>query len=113
MSTRKSQNIFIFTSYSELIDCIHYLYLIIIQLFSGIGFCMVYMPAVLTVGFYFERWRALATGLALCGSGVGTFAFAPLTAELIRALGWRMTVVIHGGKISYINKQTYILYFKN
>lgn len=66
-------------------------------LFPGLGFCMVYMPAVLTVGFYFERWRALATGLALCGSGVGTFVFAPITVKLIDNLGWRLTVLVHGG----------------
>ncbi|KAI8421593.1 hypothetical protein MSG28_009610 [Choristoneura fumiferana] len=58
---------------------------------------MIYMPAVLTVGFYFERWRALATGLALCGSGVGTFVFAPLTQKLIDSFGWRLTIVILAG----------------
>lgn len=58
---------------------------------------MIYMPAVLTVGFYFERWRALATGLALCGSGVGTFVFAPLTDALNEKLGWRYTILIHAG----------------
>lgn len=60
---------------------------------------MVYMPSVLTVGFYFERWRALAMGLALCGSGVGTFVFAPLTDALIDGLGWRITLVVHAGTI--------------
>lgn len=58
---------------------------------------MVYMPAVLTVGFYFEKWRALATGLALCGSGVGTFVMAPLTNTLNENYGWRMTVLVHAG----------------
>lgn len=66
---------------------------------------MIYMPAVLTVGFYFERWRALATGLALCGSGVGTFVFAPLTQKLIDNFGWRLTIVILAGKPKQTNKQ--------
>ncbi|XP_063362475.1 uncharacterized protein LOC134651333 isoform X1 [Cydia amplana] len=77
---------------------VEYLYLVY-GIIGGIGFCMIYMPAVLTVGFYFERWRALATGIALCGSGVGTFAFAPLGEYLLKTYGWRVTVVMYGGLI--------------
>lgn len=56
---------------------------------GGIGFCFIYVPSVITVGYYFEKWRALATGIALCGSGVGTFVFAPLSSMLIQQFGWR------------------------
>ncbi|XP_053697939.1 monocarboxylate transporter 12-like [Sabethes cyaneus] len=56
---------------------------------GGIGFCFIYVPSVITVGYYFEKWRALATGIALCGSGVGTFLFAPLSSMLINQFGWR------------------------
>lgn len=56
---------------------------------GGIGFCFIYVPSVITVGYYFEKWRALATGIALCGSGVGTFVFSPLSAQLIDDFGWR------------------------
>ncbi|XP_060801493.1 uncharacterized protein LOC106137323 [Amyelois transitella] len=73
---------------------VEYLY-VVYGIVGGIGLCMVYMPAVLTVGFYFEKWRALATGLALCGSGVGTFVMAPLTDALNENFGWRLTIVIH------------------
>lgn len=66
---------------------------------GGIGFCMVYIPAVVIIGFYFEKWRALATGVALCGSGVGTFIFAPLTNALLKNFGWRETLAIQGGII--------------
>lgn len=71
------------------------------NLFTGIGLCMIYLPAVLTVGFYFEKWRALATGLALCGSGFGTFAMGPLTSTLLENLGsWRLTILVHAGLCS-------------
>ena len=30
------------------------------------------------VGFYFEKRRAVANGIAGCGSGVGMFIYAPL-----------------------------------
>ncbi|XP_032516484.1 monocarboxylate transporter 3 isoform X1 [Danaus plexippus] len=79
-------------------ESVEYLYLVY-GVVGGVGFCMIYMPAVLTVGFYFERWRALATGLALCGSGVGTFVFAPLTDMLNERVGWKMTIVIHSGLV--------------
>jgi MCP family monocarboxylic acid transporter-like MFS transporter 14 len=37
---------------------------------GGVGFGMIYVPAVIAVGFYFEKKRALATGIAICGSGM-------------------------------------------
>lgn len=55
------------------------------------------MPAVLVVGFYFEKWRGVATGLALCGSGVGTFIMAPLTTKLNQTVGWKATIAVHAG----------------
>ena len=62
---------------------------------GGIGFGLVYVPAVIAVGFYFEKKRALATGIAVCGSGVGTFVFAPLTSFLLEQYGWKGTLLIH------------------
>lgn len=62
---------------------------------AGIGFSMVYIPAVVIIGFYFEKYRALATGIAMCGSGVGTIVFAPLTDMLLKS-GWRFTLLIQG-----------------
>ena len=52
-------------------------------LMGGFGFGMVYLPSVVIVGYYFEKKRALATGIAVCGSGVGCFAFAPLANFLL------------------------------
>lgn len=66
---------------------------------GGIGFCLIYMPSVITVGYYFERWRALATGISLCGSGVGTFIMAPVSSKLIHALGWRDALLVQAGMI--------------
>ncbi|KMY93723.1 monocarboxylate transporter 3 [Drosophila simulans] len=79
---------------SCLATSVEYLFLIY-GVLGGIGFCMVYIPAVVIIGFYFEKWRALATGVAMCGSGVGTFVFAPLTKVLLKS-GWRYTLGIQG-----------------
>ena len=46
------------------------------------------------VGYYFEKRRALATGIACCGSGIGAFVFAPLCNYLSELYGWRGAVWI-------------------
>lgn len=57
---------------------------------AGIGFGFIYLPAVVAVSYYFETKRSLATGIAVCGSGFGTFAFAPLATYLLKEYGdWR------------------------
>jgi len=56
---------------------------------GGFGLGLIYLPAVVIVGYYFEKKRALATGISVCGSGVGTFIFAPLATALLDKYGWR------------------------
>lgn len=42
---------------------------------AGVGFSMLYIGAVLVVGFYFEKWRAIANAVSVCGSALGTTLF--------------------------------------
>jgi len=77
---------------------IEFLY-VSVGIIGGIGFGLVYVPAVIAVGFYFEKKRALATGIAVCGSGIGTFVVAPLTGWLLEEYGWKGTILIHAGMI--------------
>lgn len=56
---------------------------------GGFGIGLIYLPAVCAVGYYFEKKRALATGISVCGSGVGTFVFAPLGTYLLDVYGWK------------------------
>lgn len=51
----------------------------------------------MSVTCYFEKKRSLATGIAVCGSGLGTFVFAPLTEYLIVEYGWRGAMLIIAG----------------
>lgn len=67
---------------------------------GGIGFGFIYVPAVITVGYYFEKWRALATGIGVCGSGIGTFLFAPLSAYFIDKMGWRNALLCQGAIVA-------------
>ena len=55
---------------------------------------MAYLPAIVAVSFYFEKRRSLATGIAVCGSGIGTFVFAPITNYLLSQYSWKGTVLI-------------------
>ena len=56
---------------------------------GGVGLGLMYAPAVVTVGQYFSRRLNLATGICVCGSGAGTFLFAPIASGLISSYGWR------------------------
>ncbi|XP_045449646.1 monocarboxylate transporter 4 [Melitaea cinxia] len=69
-------------------------------LIGGMGFGMIYLPSVVAVGYYFETRRSLATGIAVCGSGVGTFSFAPLAAVLLNEFGsWQNANLLLAGLI--------------
>lgn len=38
---------------------------------TGTGLGLLYLPAIVCVGHYFDKKRSLAMGFAVCGSGVG------------------------------------------
>lgn len=61
---------------------------------GGFGLGLIYLPAIVSVGFYFESKRALATGISVCGSGVGTFVFAPLANWLLVSYGWKVSNLV-------------------
>ncbi|XP_059613461.1 monocarboxylate transporter 12 [Phlebotomus argentipes] len=71
--------------------------IITVGLGCGMGFGLIYLPAIVSVTMYFEKYRSLATGIAVCGSGLGTFIFAPLTESLIGNYGWRGAMLIISG----------------
>lgn len=63
---------------------------------GGIGFGMMYVAAIIVIGFYFERWRALASGVSLCGAGIGSTCMPPILSLVIKKFGWRMAFYILG-----------------
>ncbi|GAB1606924.1 monocarboxylate transporter 12-like [Argonauta hians] len=69
---------------------------------AGFGMSVSYVTSIVSVSFYFEKKRALATGLSVCGSGIGTSVFAPLLEYLIDLYGWRGTMLILGGIVSNV-----------
>ncbi|KAK7869602.1 hypothetical protein R5R35_003389 [Gryllus longicercus] len=84
---------FIISSFAHSIE----LLIVTFGIVSGFGLALCYVAAVVIVAYYFDKRRSLATGLSVCGSGIGTFVFAPLTASLITEYGWRGTTLILAG----------------
>lgn len=60
-----------------------------LSLLTGIGFGLMYIPAVVAVAENFTTKRSLAVSLCLCGAGAGQVAMAPLVSWLIHYAGWR------------------------
>lgn len=71
-----------------------YVLLIIIGVGVGLGFGLIYVPAIVSVTNYFEKYRSLATGIAVCGSGFGTVIFSPLIDILIDKFDWRGAMIV-------------------
>ena len=66
----------------------------------GVGFALCYTPAIATVGCYFSQRKALAYGIAMSGSGIGTFLLAPAVQLLIDHYSWRGALLILGGFVA-------------
>ncbi|XP_005395478.1 PREDICTED: monocarboxylate transporter 14 [Chinchilla lanigera] len=63
---------------------------------AGLGSGMAYLPAVVMVGRYFQKRRALAQGLSTTGTGFGTFLMTVLLKYLCVEYGWRNAMFIQG-----------------
>ncbi|EJW86451.1 hypothetical protein WUBG_02639 [Wuchereria bancrofti] len=79
---------------SSIVPTLSLLY-ITFGIIGGIGFGLVYLPSILVVNQYFEKRRALAMGIAVCGSGIGTTVFSQLFPFLLEVCenNWRRFLV--------------------
>jgi hypothetical protein len=75
---------------------------LIIGFMTSCGLAMVYIPAYLIISFYFDKMRALATGIAVSGSGLGLFILSPLTEYLIDKFDLRDTCFLFGAISSHL-----------
>ena len=67
---------------------------------AGLGFALCYTPAIVMVGCYFRERKALAYGVAMSGSGIGTFVLAPAVQLLIDMYSWRGALLILSAFVS-------------
>lgn len=86
---------FFMCTFSPNLDVMIFLYAAV----GGSGFGLMYLPAIVMVGYYFEKKRALATGIAVCGSGIGNFVFAPLCEFLLKSYSWQGAMWIISGMV--------------
>ncbi|KAI5723609.1 hypothetical protein M8J76_008635 [Diaphorina citri] len=64
---------------------------------AGCGLSLAYVTAVVSIAYWFDKKRTLATSLGACGTGIGTFVYAPLTQYWIEEYGWRGTILLLAG----------------
>lgn len=57
---------------------------------------MIFLSSVIAVSLYFDKKRAIATGIATSGSGVGVFVYANVCDMLLQHFTWRETVLLLG-----------------
>ncbi|VDK85967.1 unnamed protein product [Litomosoides sigmodontis] len=69
---------------------------------TGIGLSFCFNSAIVAITYYFQKKRAIATGIAVCGSGAGTFVLAPLIELLFAKLGWRYSLLCIGSLLLLI-----------
>ncbi|KAM4591999.1 monocarboxylate transporter 12-B-like [Odontesthes bonariensis] len=84
---------------SSFASSLEFLY-VSLGIITGLGFALSYTPAIAMVGKYFVERKALAYGIALSGSGIGTFLLAPAVQMLIEYYTWRGALLILGGFVS-------------
>lgn len=51
---------------------------------GGIGFGFMYLPSIVILSTYFAKKRSVATGIAVCGSGIGTVIFSQLNEPMFK-----------------------------
>lgn len=66
---------------------------------SGLAMGILYVTAVVSVAFWFDKRRNLAVSLASCGIGFGTLIYSPLTEYLLDKYDWKNTIVFLAGTL--------------
>ncbi|KYN45223.1 Monocarboxylate transporter 14 [Trachymyrmex septentrionalis] len=84
---------FILSIFSNTIEIMYLTFGVI----AGLGLGLCYVTAVVSIAFWFDKKRTLAVGLGACGTGIGTFLYAPLTTYLIQEYGWRGACLLLAG----------------
>lgn len=81
---------------SSFVNSIEMMYLTF-GVIAGLGLGLCYVTAVVSIAYWFDKKRTLAVGLGACGTGIGTFVYAPMTTYFIQEYGWRGTCLLLAG----------------
>ncbi|KAL3314043.1 hypothetical protein Ciccas_007346 [Cichlidogyrus casuarinus] len=72
----------------------YWFFLVTYGLLGGLGFSLVYLPAITIISDWFLQKRSLAVGVAFCGSGVGYFAACNFITAVVPHFSWKQTLII-------------------
>ncbi|THD24357.1 Monocarboxylate transporter 7 [Fasciola hepatica] len=64
---------------------------------TGSGFGILMVCAIVSVNFYFERYRGIASGIAMAGSGIGCLTVPVIFNRLCDYFGWRRGLLLYSG----------------
>lgn len=78
---------------------------------GGLGLGMIYLPSIIIIGYYFEKYRALSTGIAVCGSSIGALCLSPLFTYILRNYGWERCFQLQS--ILLASLMIFIVFFKS
>lgn len=84
---------FVLSSYAHSIGVMYLTFGVL----AGLGLGLCYVTAVVSITYWFDKKRTLAVGLGACGTGIGTFVYAPMTTFFIEEYGWRGCVLLLAG----------------
>ncbi|BFG03856.1 uncharacterized protein DMAD_02985 [Drosophila madeirensis] len=65
------------------------------SIIGGPALSMIWVSSQLIIGYYFERYRALASGFSCSGAGAGIVVFSFLNSWLVPLIGWRNVLRVH------------------
>ncbi|XP_032293102.1 monocarboxylate transporter 9 isoform X1 [Drosophila virilis] len=80
-------------SFSPSLSAVIFFYSIIVAA-GGPGLSMIWVSSQLIIGFYFERYRPIASGFSCSGAGAGILIFSITNNILVQNMGWRNTIRI-------------------
>ena len=71
-----------------------YLLLLTYGICSGIGISLIKLPISVGCNYYFDKKRALATGMSMTGSSIGAMLFPPLVEFMLQTFNWKTVVFL-------------------
>ena len=74
-----------------------YSLLVLYGVISGIGIGLIMLPTSIACNYYFDKKRALATGISKTGVSIGSFVLPPLADYLLENYGWKEVVYCFAG----------------
>ena len=79
-----------------------YILLLTYGVLSGTAFGLIILPVSVACNYYFEKRRALATGIAKTGFSLGGFIYPPLTELVLQMFDWKAVIYMYAG-IAFIS----------